>query len=335
MNFYRLLILVFLISIQSCSGQQTKINGISFVAANDSIDASHIDPVTKINANYATIMPFGFTRTIDHPELVFNTDRQWFGETVSGAKQYIKTLQERKIKIMLKPQIWVWRGEFTGYIEMQSEEDWQVFETSYSKFIKTYAVLAEELNVEIFCIGTELETFVSARPNYWKQLISEIKTIYKGKLTYAANWDEFKRTPFWNELDYIGVDAYFPISDSKTPSVAECLEGWKLHKETIKSLHDKHNKQILFTEFGYRSVDYAGKEPWKSDRSMTNVNLESQANTTQSLFDCFWKEDWFAGGFLWKWFHNYNHVGGTEDTQFTPQNKPVEKLIKNHFMKYN
>jgi hypothetical protein len=335
MNFYKFLVLVFIISIQSCVGQEIKINGVSFVASRDPIDESHVDPVVSINANYAAIMPFGFIKNLDHPEIVFNTDRQWFGETISGAKQYIQTLRDRRIKIMLKPQIWVWRGEFTGYIHMSNEEDWLVLEKSYTAFIMKNATLAQEVDAEIFCIGTELEKFVTARPEYWNTLISEVKSVYKGKLTYAANWDEFKRTPFWSELDYIGVDAYFPISGSKTPSVVECLEGWKSHKETIKGLFQKHNKKVLFTEFGYRSVDYAGKEPWKSDRSMTTVNLEAQSNTTQALFESFWDEEWFAGGFLWKWFHNYDSVGGESNTQFTPQNKPVENVIRNQFIKNN
>ena len=105
---------------------------------------------------------------------------------------------------MLKPQIWVSHGEFTGYIEMNNETDWSALEKSYSNFILDFAKHAETLKIEIFCIGTELEKFIENRPEYWKNLIKKIKNVYKGKLTYAANWDEFKRTPFWNEIDYKG-----------------------------------------------------------------------------------------------------------------------------------
>ncbi len=51
---------------------------------------------------------------------------------------------------MLKPQIWVWRGEFTGNIEMKSEEEWKILEDSYSKYILDYAKVAEETKSEIF-----------------------------------------------------------------------------------------------------------------------------------------------------------------------------------------
>jgi hypothetical protein len=225
----------------------------------------------------------------------------------------------------------VWRGEFTGDIKMTTEDNWEALEASYSKFILEYAELAQETNAEIFCIGTELENFIIARPQYWYDLILQIRNIYKGKLTYAANWDEFKRTPFWSHLDFIGVDAYFPVSDKKTPTIEDCKVGWQKHKKVIKSLSETHNKPILFTEYGYRSMDFTGKEPWKSDHTIESLNFEGQANATQALFEEFWHEDWFAGGFVWKWFHNYDNSGGEKDNQFTPQNKPAEAVIESFY----
>ena len=331
MKPFKLLILLSILSIQSCKTQSYKINGVSFVASRDAVNESHINPVVNVNANYAAIMPFGFIKNIEHPEIIHNTDRQWFGETMAGAKQYIDELRKKKIKIMIKPQIWVWRGEFTGLIEMKNEADWKILEDSYSKFILEYAELANAVNAELFCIGTELEKFIENRPDYWLTLIKKIRTKYKGKLTYAANWDEFKRTPFWSNLDYIGVDAYFPVSDSKTPTIEECMEGWKTHKQVVYNMSQEYDKPILFTEYGYRSVDFAGKTPWVSDRKMSQVNLEAQTNTTQALFDTFWTEDWFAGGFIWKWFHKHDKVGGKDNFMYTPQNKPAEALLRNQY----
>jgi hypothetical protein len=331
MKPFKLLVFLSILCIQSCKTQTNKINGVSFVASRDAVNETHINPVVNVNANYAAIMPFGFIKSLENPEIVHNTDRQWFGETRAGAKQYVEELRKKQIKIMIKPQIWVWHGEFTGYIEMKNEADWKILEDSYSSFIMEYAELANEVKAELFCIGTELEKFIKNRPEYWGALIKKIKTKYKGKLTYAANWDEFKRTPFWSNLDYIGLDAYFPVSDSKTPTLDECLEGWKKHKQVIYSMSQKHDKPILFTEYGYRSVDYSGKAPWVSDRSLNQVNLEAQTNTTQALFETFWKEDWFAGGFIWKWFHSHDKVGGEDNFMFTPQNKPVEALLRKQY----
>ena len=129
--------------------KKQSINGISFVASKEAVNQKHIDPVVKVNANFASVMPFGFIRNLDSPEIIYSTNRQWYGETKEGAKQYIEQLQKNNIKIMLKPQLWAWRGVFTGDIKMQTEVDWKVLEESYSKFIMDFAQVAQEAKVEI------------------------------------------------------------------------------------------------------------------------------------------------------------------------------------------
>ncbi|EDP98370.1 glycoside hydrolase [Kordia algicida OT-1] len=312
----------------SCTSQAQKINGVSYVAAPNPINQNHVDPVVKLHANYAAVMPFGFLRKLNGTEVVHNTDRQWFGETRKGAKQYAELLQKNNINIMVKPQIWVWNGEFTGLISMENETDWKAFEASYESFILEYASLAEEIDAEMFCIGTELHTFVAARPEFWNALITKVKKIYKGKLTYAENWDSFEKVPFWKQLDFIGIDAYFPLSEEKIPTLESLQKGWQSHKDKIVNLSKKVDRKILFTEYGYRSIEYTGKEPWDSNRKGKVLNLKAQEIALQALYNEFWKEDWFAGGFIWKWFHNYEKSGGLEDFYFTPQNKPAEKIVR-------
>ncbi|GAB5398899.1 MAG: hypothetical protein Aureis2KO_04840 [Aureisphaera sp.] len=329
MRFLKILLL--LVLLQGCEAQNSRINGVSFVASPKEATQSHVDPVVSVKANYAAVMPFGFIRNLESPEVIYNTDRQWFGETRDGAEQYIDLLKANGIKVMLKPQIWIWRGEFTGYLKMNSEEDWNTLEDSYRTFILDFARLAGEKDVALFCIGTELEQFIMNRPEYWSQLIGEIKEIYKGELTYAANWDEYKRVPFWKELDYVGVDAYFPVSDSETPSYEEAVEGWEPWLSEMEGVSNKSEKPILFTEYGYRSVNYAGKEPWRSDRSMTEVNLDAQVNLTKALYEVMYEKEWFKGGFIWKWFIDHPGSGGSENSQFTPQNKPAEQVIKHYY----
>jgi hypothetical protein len=172
-----------------------------------------------------------------------------------------------------------------------------------------------------------LEQFVENRPDYWKGLIKRIRGVYNGKLTYAANWDEYTRTTFWEELDFIGIDAYFPLSDEKTPSVEQLKEGWQPWKEKIATLSKSKEKPVLFTEFGYRSMDFTAKKPWLVDRNDESVNLEAQVNAKKAIFSEFWTEDWFAGGYVWKWFINHEKSGGDKDNRFTPQNKPAQQVI--------
>ena len=328
--------LLFLCLLQfSCSSQiKKKINGVSFVASREEVAQEHVEEVLKVHANHAAVMPFAFTRNIHSPEVIFDTDRQWYGETKQGAKQYIGLLKKNGVRIMLKPQIWIWRGEYTGTLQMKSEEDWKTLEASYKKFILSYAKLAEETQVSIFCIGTELEQFVKNRPEYWKKLIGEIRKEYSGKLTYAANWDEYPRVPFWEQLDYIGIDAYFPLSEEKSPTIEQLKKGWQKWKTAISTLADQKQKPVLFTEYGYRSMDYTAKKPWLVDHNEEKVNLEAQVNATKAIFEEFWDEDWFAGGYVWKWFIRHKEVGGGKDNRFTPQNKPAQDIISAHYKMY-
>ena len=132
----------------------------------------------------------------------------------------------------------------------------------------------------------------------------------------------------WNELDYIGIDAYFPLTAKKTPTIEEFEAGWQPHKIEIQKTQKKFNTPVLFTEYGYRSIDFTGKKPWDSKRITGSINLLAQKNGLQAIHNQFWKEDWFAGGFIWKWFHKHIEVGGENNNRFTPQNKPAQDLLK-------
>lgn len=310
-----------------------KIDGVSFVASGDTLVQKDINPVLRVGASHVAIMPFGFVRDLDNPQLYFNAERQWYGERYEGAKQYIEALHQNEIKVMVKPHIWIGRGTFTGDMQMKSDADWVVFEKSYREFILLYAKLAQETGAELYCIGTELYNFVNDRPDFWNSLIAEVREVYSGKLTYAENWDKVDKVNFWSQLDYIGADAYYPVSEAETPTIAEAKAGWQPHKKMFVSLSRKHNKPVLFTEFGYRSADYAGKEPWVSDRHDGKMNAAAQINLYEALFEEFWNEPWFAGGFVWKWFPNHERTISQENNRFTPQGKPAEEVLKKWFEK--
>ena len=311
---------------------QTKINGLSFVASNNPISIEAIEPVLNINANWVAVMPFGFLRSEHDTEIIYNSKRQWWGETKIGAAKTIQAFQNQKIKVMLKPQIWIPNGGFSGNINMKSEADWIAFEKKYELFILDIAQLAADNNVAIFCVGTELHNFVLMRTSFWKLLLVKIKTIFKGKITYAENWDTFEKVPFLADLDFIGIDAYFPLSSEKSPSLKTLINAWNPIKKRIKQLSNRYNKPVLFTEFGYQSKDFATAKPWDHSTD-EKINLELQSVGLQSFFMQFWAEKWCSGGFLWKWYDSNAAAGGLSNTDYTVQNKPAQELVSSQFKK--
>ena len=117
----------------------------------------------------------------------------------------------------------------------------------------------------------------------------------------------------------------------KTPTVFAIEKAWKPLKSAIKELSLKYHKPILFTEFGYQSKDFTALEPWNHSTTNT-INLAAQNNALEALFNQFWNEKWFAGGFLWKWYDKEN-AGGLSDTDYTVQNKPAQKLVTEWYKK--
>ncbi len=309
-----------------------KMNGVSFVGAPKAVKSEAFNHVQRIHANWITLMPFGFTNDGD-PNMKYNIDWQWWGEREEGIIKCSEYAKERGIKVMIKPQLWIQHGSFTGDFKLDSDAKWKIFEEGYENFILDYAYIADSVNADAYCIGTELKEFFNARPEFWGQLIDKVREIYDGPLTYAGNWDSYHKFPHWSKLDYIGIDAYFPLSDRQTPTVKELKKGWESHFRAIKSHQESVGKPVIFTEYGYRSINKNANTPWDSGLG-GEVNLNAQDNAYRALFEMFWEEDWFAGGFLWKWFDFHESAGGKKNNRFTPQNKPAETTIRNWYKQH-
>ncbi|MCI5055765.1 MAG: glycoside hydrolase [Flavobacteriales bacterium] len=309
-------------------------NGASFVGPRNQIEGTAMDPLEEISCNAVTLMPFGFI-TAPSAKISWNTNWQWWGEKKVGIAKCIEFAHDRGLHVMVKPQVWISSGGwmnsfFTGDYEMNSESEWEELEDYYFDFIMEYARVAESNNAEAFCIGTEWKKFFQNRPIFWSQLIDSCRSVFSGQMTYAGNWDSYKFFPHWDKLDFIGIDAYFPVSDAQTPTVQQCLDGWNNPFEEIKNLSLTVERPVIFTEYGYRNIDYTGKEPWFSGSAESN-NTQAQINAYEALYRKFWNESWFMGGYLWKWFDAHDQVGGHSDNYFTPQNKPVIETIKKYY----
>ncbi len=302
--------------------------GLSFVGTPREVSNSDFQPVKEVGANAVAVMPFGYG-SIGSPELAYRElEWQWWGESREGAAITASTALKEGLMVMMKPQLWLDWGSFTGDHRLNTEEDWQQFESAYRVFILDYAALSDSLGVQVFCIGTELNAFVDERPAFWSALIQDVRKVFSGALTYAANWDHYPKVSFWNELDYIGVDAYFPLNDARTPSHPALLRGWKNHLESLKAMAEATGKPVVFTEWGYRSVDHCAHKPWDYSGGDMNANMEAQANAYEAFFEAMASTNWYAGGFAWKWFPDHRRSGGANNNRFTPQNKPAEEVLR-------
>jgi len=304
-----------------------EIQGISYVATNSVIDSKNIHPLKNVNCNWISQMPFAFCQ-LNSTQVTYNLKGQWWGETDSGIIKTTLLAKQHNIKTMLKPQLWM-NSTYTGAFTLANDLDWEVWESNYRNYILHFAHLADSLNIEMFCIGTELNLVVQKRPAILTNLIDSIRTFYEGKLIYAANWDDYQNVPFWSKLDYVGIDGYFPLSSNKTPSVSELVNAWKVKISEIEKYKSPLNKEVIFTEIGYKSIDECAYEPWNP--TSTTLNIQAQSNSYQAFFEAFADKSWFRGAFIWKWYPNHKSEGGINNIDYTPQNKPAERIIKKCF----
>jgi hypothetical protein len=167
----------------------------------------------------------------------------------------------------------------------------------------------------------------------WKTIIiPPIRSAYKGPLTYAANWhDEYQYVKFWDKMDYVGIDAYFPLSDKKIPTYEEIKAGWDPWVKNIEEFQKKVNKPIIFPEVGYCSADGITKMPWE-EAVGRSTNMKLQEDCYRAIFEIFWPKEWFYGVYWWKWGTN-KKLGGPGNRSFTPQNKPAQNLVREWYKK--
>jgi hypothetical protein len=306
-----------------------KMHGLTFVAPPEPFPINPMTDVKNVGATWISVVPYAFTRQ-DVPNVRFSeTGGQWWGERPEGVRETIRLAHEHGVKVMLKPQVYVPYG-WTGTLDFKTAEDWEKWETAYERYILRFAALADSSEVELFCIGTEFNNSIQKRPEFWTKLIPKIRSVYRGKLTYSSNWDDWERVPFWGKLDYIGLGGYFPLVDAVTPEVAALKEAWKPIVERLRTLSKTVGKPVLFTEFGYLSVDGCGWRNWELERGVEgrNINEQAQANCLEALLATFQAESWWAGGFLWKWFPNMRGHEGYPERDYTPQGKLGEEVLK-------
>ncbi len=322
---------VFLCLSVQLSGQ--KIDGITMVAPPQEFKTDPMEDIQDVHADWVALVPFGFSRS-GQARVSYGSKSQWWGERKEGIEASVKLAKGKDLKVMLKPQVWI-PGAWVGEVDFDTEEDWKIWEDSYRSYIMSFIDIAIEYNVDLFCVGTEYRVAVKKREAFWRSLIKDIKKVYSGKLTYSSNWDSYDKVPIWDALDFVGISAYFPLTEVETPPTMMLTYRWNKHIKKLRKFSSKNDRKILFTEYGYLSVDGAAGKTWELEKEVRSlaINEQAQANGYEALFRSFWKEDFWAGGFLWKWFPDGHGHEGYPERDYTPQNKKAQKVLSEWYGK--
>ena len=293
--------------------------------------------LVRVNTEWVAVIPFIYQENENSVSLRSERKPGDFARRDSTFISAINDLHAKGIRVHLKPHLWLGEG-WRSNLKLKNAQEWETWFSSYRDRMLHYAIMAEETGAELFCVGTELRTSIKQQPEAWAALIQEIREIYSGKLTYAANWhDEYEHISFWAELDYIGIQAYFPLTKNKNPDLATIKKGWQPHIKTLAAFSQQYNKPILFTEVGYKSEASATIKPWEWGNAMQVLfkkkSDQPQLLAYEALFEELWHQDWFAGVYIWEWDTRSAEENAPKNLNFSPRFKPAENVIAKWFGK--
>jgi len=149
----------------------------------------------------------------------------------------------------------------------------------------------------------------------------------------AANWDSYKTVNWWDAVDFIGIDSYFPLVSGmdRTHTEMEIRTGWQWVMREINKWHKKfwRRRAIVFLESGCRSIRGAASRPWDSE-IWGPTDMAEQANYYAAMFRVVGRYPFIQGYFLWHWVSYLKH-GGPNDKSYTVWNKPALGRVRNSF----
>jgi hypothetical protein len=286
--------------------------------------------IPSSGANWIAIIPTCYQDTITSTSISCTNDPRTVTDT--ELIHVIQLAHANGLKVLLKPHVDSQDGRWRGEINFGNNESaWQNWFASYTNMISHYAQLAETLHVELFSVGVEYEQ-TSHRQAEWRNVISTVRTIYHGPLTYAANWGgEETAIQWWDALDMIGVDAYYELTNKNNPTLAELRAGWQTHLSTLANLSQTWNKPIIFTEIGYRSIDGTNRHPWDWS-SDAQIDLQEQAMAYQTILDLSMNQTWLQGIFWWTWMPSDLTQSGPTDKSYAIYRKPAFPVLKGFYL---
>ena len=108
--------------------------------------------------------------------------------------------------------------------------------------------------------------------------------------------------PFWDALDAIGIQAYFPLVDhERLPSQQELDRSWAALVRRLEGYAAMHHRDVILGELGYNDSSLAALRPWEYRQGGEHAD-EIQRRCLTAAMKAIEGSDAIVGAFLWKWF---------------------------------
>lgn len=219
----------------------------------------------------------------------------------------ITTAHALGLKILVIPHLAEWGSPFRykGEIEFHGPQAWQRFWVGYRGWLSALADICAD--ADAISVGCELDRTL-AHEREWRMLIDAVRARTQAALTYAANWTDYERVPFWDAVDAIGIQAYFPLSEQSDPDSEQLRRAWRARLDQVRAFSERKQRHVVFTELGYSRSFTAAARPWEyaSDDAAAAALQQRCLHAALTEIE---QEPRVVGMFLWKWFCEPRPVG--------------------------
>lgn len=291
-----------------------------------------LDELSRLGANWISVTPFGRLWSLSSTDIQRDFEAP-YADNQRAIERVIAQAHARGLKVLVIPHLWVETSGWRGDIDPGSPERWARYQRSYREFVLDWAELAARAGADAFSVGVECKSWSGRFAPFWKGLIGDVRARFSGLLTYSANWDEAEHVVFWEQLDLIGINAFYPLARHPRARYEEYLSGARSAREQVARLSALHARPVLFVEVGYTTRTDAAVEPWLWPEKLGTVTYDEdeQARALSAVLEVFAPEPWFAGLFLWRYYANLDDVSQEEIWGFSPHGKRAERVLERAF----
>jgi len=289
--------------------------------------------VRALGGSWVSLTPFGRVADLS-PTGVSLTFEQPFEENRLAVGRAIDQAHAAGLSVLLVPHLWVESGGWRGELDPGNDDDWERFAKSYREFLLAWARVARDHRVEMLSLGVELRTWVTtAHAPSFVALAREVRALYPGLLTYASNWDDVDDSIVTGELDLVGVNAFFPLTEREGASVEELMQGGARVAERLETIAKRWDKPILLTEFGYTTRKDPALRPWEWPDAMKHVTVDEQAQADAyvGLLAPLMEKPWLAGAFVWRLYADPEDMSQEAEWGFSPRGKLAELVLRDAY----
>ncbi len=277
---------------------------------------TQLSELAAYGVNAIALVPYGGARRRGGGPIAIRTAGRDSWESDAGIEIVAAEARRLGMCVTLKPHLWPHAAQM-----QLSAEDRREWLKQYRGFAETYARLAARIHADLFVVATEVGTELAREERAWREIIAAVRAVYAGPLTFApTQGPEFESIAFWDALDYIGLDNYYPLGDNY--SADEPLAR-------VQAVQQRFSRPVIFTEAGFSAAEGAHRAPWE-DGPDRPLSLREQERSYEALLKAFYAKPWFQGVYWWKL--GTDGYGGAGDHSMTPWGKPAMEVVKRFYL---